>query len=134
MPQDPELPQYYTLLAPNDASSPKICRDFVRSALATLGLGDLAETAALCTSELVTNVHQHAKGTVHLRTLVEPTHIRVAVYDECPDLPEYVPEPRRAPDGDEGGRGLFLVTALSDLCGVTQVTHGKGVWFQLNRG
>jgi anti-sigma regulatory factor (Ser/Thr protein kinase) len=129
VPESLELPYSYTLFTPNSASSPKICRDFVRSALETLGLGDLADTAALCTSELVTNVHQHAKGDVHLRTQIEPTHIRVAVYDGCPELPT----PRRAKGGDEDGRGLFLVTALSDVCGVTRATHGKGVWFQLNR-
>ncbi|MFI0982266.1 ATP-binding protein [Streptomyces sp. NPDC021093] len=125
----PELPCSYTLFTPNDPTSPKICRDFVRSALATLGLGELAETAALCTSELVTNVHQHAKGDVHLRTRVERTHIRIAVYDNSPELPA----PHRAKSNDEHGRGLFLVTALSDLCGISEVAHGKGVWFQLNR-
>ncbi|MEU8886655.1 ATP-binding protein [Streptomyces sp. NPDC048442] len=129
VPETIELPQSYTLFTPSNASSPKICRDFVRSALATLGLGDLAETAALCTSELVTNVHQHAKGDVHLRTRIESTHIRIAVYDDCPGLPA----PRRAKSADEDGRGLFLVTALSDVCGVSRATHGKGVWFQLNR-
>ncbi|MDJ0466358.1 ATP-binding protein [Streptomyces sp. H27-C3] len=124
-----ELPQSYTLFTPGNASSPKICRDFVRSALETLGLGDLADTASLCTSELVTNVHQHAAGDVHLRTAVEATHVRVAVYDESFTLPT----PRRARAADAGGRGLFLVTALSDLCGVTSTGRGKGVWFQLNR-
>lgn len=124
-----ELPHSYTLFAPGSASSPKICRDFVRSALETLGLGELADTAALCTSELVTNVHQHAEGDVHLRAAVEATHVRVAVYDESRTLPT----PRRAEGGDMDGRGLFLVAALSDVCGVTPTERGKGVWFQLNR-
>lgn len=128
-PEHPELPQAYTLFAPAGASSPKICRDFVRSALITLGLAHLAEAAALCTSELVTNVHQHTKGDVHLRTSIEATHVRVAVYDGSDQLPS----PRRAPTEAEGGRGLFLVTALSDLCGVAPTGGGKGVWFQLNR-
>ncbi|MFH8490373.1 ATP-binding protein [Streptomyces longisporoflavus] len=125
----PELPQTYTLFSPANASSPKICRDFVRNALITLGLDHLAETAALCTSELVTNVHQHTKGDVHLRAAVATTHVCVAVYDGSPELPS----PRRAPAEDEGGRGLFLVTALSDVCGMTPTGSGKGVWFQLNR-
>ncbi|MEV6757454.1 ATP-binding protein [Streptomyces sp. NPDC051214] len=128
-PERPELPLAYTLFAPADSSSPKICRDFVRSALLTLGLGHLAEAAALCTSELVTNVHQHTKGDVHLRAAIADTHVRIAVYDGSDQLPS----PRRAPAEDEGGRGLFLVTALSDVCGVTPTGAGKGVWFQLNR-
>lgn len=126
---EPELPHTYTLFAPASASSPKVCRDFVRSALVTLGLGHLADAAALCTSELVTNVHQHTKGDVHLRAAIAATHVRVAVYDGSDQLPS----PRRAPAEDEGGRGLFLVTALSDVCGVTPTGGGKGVWFQLNR-
>ncbi|MFD4477080.1 MULTISPECIES: ATP-binding protein [unclassified Streptomyces] len=128
-PEHPELPRAYTLFAPADASSPKICRDFVRGALLTLGLAHLAEAAALCTSELVTNVHQHTKGDVHLRAAIATTHVRVAVYDASDQLPS----PRSAPTEAEGGRGLFLVTALSDLCGVTPAGGGKGVWFQLNR-
>ncbi|MGP4049225.1 ATP-binding protein [Streptomyces sp. 2A115] len=52
-----------------------------------------------------------------------------AVYDGSTRLPS----PRRVTVGDDGGRGLFLVTALSDVCGVTPTEGGKGVWFQLNR-
>ncbi|MEU6822928.1 ATP-binding protein [Streptomyces atriruber] len=119
----------YTLFAPGNAHSAKICRDFVHRTLETLGLGHLGDTAALCTSELVTNVHQHTKSDVHLRAAVATTHVRIAVYDGGDQLPT----PRR-PDADqESGRGLFLVTALSDVCGVTPASAGKGVWFQLNR-
>lgn len=42
-----ELPLTYTLFTPAVVTSPKICRDFVRSTLETLGLGELADTAAL---------------------------------------------------------------------------------------
>ncbi|MFP3988732.1 ATP-binding protein [Streptomyces sp. E11-3] len=124
-----ELPQSYTLFTPNNAKSPKICRDFVRSALETLGLTELADTAAVCTSELVTNVHLHAEGDVHLRAAIEPTHVRVAVYDGSARLPAS----RLTACNDTGGRGLSLVAAVSDVCGVTPTEHGKGVWFQLNR-
>lgn len=127
--REPELPQTYTLFTPGSAQSAKICRDFVRNALETLGLGHLGDAAALCTSELVTNVHQHTKSDVHLRAAVAATHVRIAVYDGN----ERLPSPRRAPAEDGCGRGLFLVTALSDLCGVTPAGVGKGVWFQLNR-
>lgn len=129
VPESSQLPQTYTLFTQASATSPKICRDFVRNALETLGLGHLADSAALCTSELVTNVHQHTKGDVHLRAAVAATHVRIAVYDGSVQLPS----PRRAPAEDTGGRGLFLVTALSDVCGVTPTGGGKGVWFQLNR-
>jgi anti-sigma regulatory factor (Ser/Thr protein kinase) len=123
-----ELPLSYTLFTPAVATSPKICRDFVRSTLETLGFGDLADTAALCTSELVTNVHQHVRGEVHLRTTIEKKGVRVAVYDGSP-RPPY---PRGRVDRDaEGGRGLFLVEALAHGFGVARVSNGKGVWFWL---
>jgi anti-sigma regulatory factor (Ser/Thr protein kinase) len=120
-----ELPLSYTLFTPVAATSPKVCRDFVRSTLETLGLAELAETAALCTSELVTNVNRYAEGDVHLRAAIESTHVRVAVYDGSTRLPS----PRRATAGDDGGRGLFLVTALSDVCGVTPIEGGKECGF-----
>ncbi|MFH8608985.1 ATP-binding protein [Streptomyces sp. NPDC018029] len=63
------------------------------------------------------------------KAAVAATHVRIAVYDGGDQLPP----PRRPDAEEEGGRGLFLVTALSDVCGVTPASTGKGVWFQLNR-
>ncbi|MEV0257943.1 ATP-binding protein [Streptomyces sp. NPDC050732] len=128
-PEPPSPPETYTLFTPGNAHSAKICRDFVQRTLQTLGIGHLGDTAALCTSELVTNVHQHTKSDVHLRAAVAATHVRIAVYDDGDRLPT----PRRPDAEEESGRGLFLVTALSDVCGVTPASAGKGVWFQLNR-
>ncbi|MGW2642188.1 ATP-binding protein [Streptomyces sp. NPDC001348] len=126
-----QRPLTYTLFTPAVATSPKVCRDFVRSTLQTLGLGDLADTAALCTSELVTNVHQHVRGEVHLRATVEAAGVRVAVYDGS-HLP---PRPQGRVGGDaESGRGLLLVASLADGFGVTGAERGKGVWFRLDAG
>lgn len=131
-PDADQLPHTYTLFAPGTAAAPKICRDFVRSALEAEGLGRLADTAAVCTSELVTNVHLHVGGEVHLRLAVERDEVRVAVYDGGGGAGR--PVPRRAGPGELGGRGLFLVTALADGCGVTAARPGRGVWFTLRSG
>ncbi|MFE7120877.1 ATP-binding protein [Streptomyces sp. NPDC057654] len=122
------------MFTPSTPTAPKICRDFVRSVLAASGLEHLAEVAVLCTSELVTNVHQHAKGDVLLVAAVEPAHVRIEVRDDGPGLAELPATRRAAESGDTNGRGLFLVYAMADLCGVTAaaVGGGKGVWFQLN--
>jgi anti-sigma regulatory factor (Ser/Thr protein kinase) len=127
-PADPPLT--YTLLAPAVATAPRVCRDFVRSALNASGLAGLADAAALCTSELATNVHLHAKGDIRLGLAIEPTRIRIDVHDGSDGLPT----PRRPSGHDTHGRGLFLVTALSDVCGVAPDSdgNGKGVWFELN--
>nr|WSY52781.1 ATP-binding protein [Streptomyces sp. NBC_00886] len=113
-------------------TSPKVCRDFVRSALEAFGFGEVADTAALCTSELVTNVHQHVQGEVHLRTTIEEGGVRVAVYDRSP-VP---PSPWGRVGGDaESGRGLLLVASIADGFGVTRAGRGsKGVWFWLAAG
>ncbi|MCQ8193548.1 hypothetical protein [Streptomyces rugosispiralis] len=56
-PAHPEHPYRYTLSAPALPTSPRLCRDFVRGVFTASGLDQLAEAAAICTSELVTNVH-----------------------------------------------------------------------------
>ncbi|MDW6061675.1 ATP-binding protein [Streptomyces sp. FXJ1.4098] len=80
----------------------------------------------------MTNAHQHGKGDVRLAATIECTRVRVAVHDDSPALPS----PRRATNDDTHGRGLFLVTALSDVCGLTVDGQldgtGKAVWFELS--
>ncbi|GAA3373555.1 ATP-binding protein [Streptomyces sannanensis] len=123
-----QLSYDYSLFAPGDATAPKVCRDFVRGALLALGRDGLALPATLCTSELVTNVHLHTKGTAMLRLQVKPIRVRVSVFDESPDLPV----PRMA--GDCWGRGLALVDGIADSWGVADDRGGryaKGVWFEL---
>jgi hypothetical protein len=80
-----QLAYDYSLFAPADATAPKVCRDFVRAVLLTLDRAPLVLPAILCTSELVTNVHLHTKGTTMLRVQLSPARLRVSVYDESHD-------------------------------------------------
>jgi anti-sigma regulatory factor (Ser/Thr protein kinase) len=119
-------PGSHTLFMPGTAAAPRICGDFVRGTLHALGLGELADTAALCTSELVTNVHQHVRGEVHLKATVEAAGVRGAVYDRSP-VP---PCPRGDAGGEaEGGRGLLLVASPADGLGVIRARWVKGCGF-----
>ena len=133
-PNGPEpfrFPHTSTLFLPSAAIAPKICRDFVGGVLELVGFGHLADRAALCTSELVTNVHRYADGLVHLQLVVERTRVRVSVYDSNPKPPTLHPVVAE----DEHGRGLHLVGALSDDWGITDSRLGlpiKAVWFQLD--
>ncbi|WP_327354608.1 ATP-binding protein [Streptomyces sp. NBC_01304] len=125
-----QLTYDYSLFAPADATAPKVCRDFVRAALLTLGRDALVMPATLCTSELVTNVHLHTKGAAMLRLQVRPVRVRVSVFDESPDPPDA----RKASETDCWGRGLALVAAIADGWGVAGERAGrfaKGVWFEL---
>ena len=103
----------YTLFCPPLDSSPHIARDFVTSVLRALGLDALVDAAALCTSELVTNACVHAKGGGSVLWLaVETWRVRVIVYDgdESPPVMREL-----TPGGwEEGGRGLYLVDALTE--------------------
>ncbi|WP_328769992.1 ATP-binding protein [Streptomyces sp. NBC_00286] len=125
-----QLTYDYSLFAPGDATAPKVCRDFVRAVLLTLDREPLVLPAALCTSELVTNVHLHSKGSTMLRFQLTPARLRIGVYDESRDPPVTPVAEATAC----WGRGLALVAEVADAWGVAGDRAGryaKGVWFEL---
>ncbi|MGP4002164.1 ATP-binding protein [Streptomyces sp. 8N706] len=134
-----DVPHSYTLYCPPLCTSPRIARDFVATVLRSQELDHLVDTAALCTSELVTNAYLHARGLGSLLWLaIEDADVRVTVYDGTTEPPA---RRRAAPDG-ESGRGLQLVDvltqgrwgmALGAPLGLNG-TQGKGVWFTLPVG
>jgi anti-sigma regulatory factor (Ser/Thr protein kinase) len=121
----------YSLFAPGDVTAPKVCRDFVRTILLVLDREPLVSAATLCTSELVTNVHLHTKGTTMLRVRLTPARLRVSVFDESHDPPVTCSLAATAC----WGRGLALVEEVADTWGVAADRAGrfaKGVWFELS--
>jgi anti-sigma regulatory factor (Ser/Thr protein kinase) len=127
------VPHSYTLFTPPLATAPLVAREFVGTVLRSLGLTHLADTARLCTCELVTNTYRHAGGVGSLTWLaVEDELIRISVYDGSPEIPV-----TRTPDtATDTGRGLLLVAELADKWGVELGCplglggSGKGVWFE----
>ncbi|CAM5352228.1 non-specific serine/threonine protein kinase OS=Streptomyces alboniger OX=132473 GN=CP975_16555 PE=3 SV=1 [Streptomyces alboniger] len=127
-----QLTHEYSLFAPGDATAPRVCRDFVRAVLFTHDREHLVMPATLCTSELVTNVHLHTKGTAMLRIRLTAGRFRVSVFDESPD-PPVVTYPAAGAVAC-WGRGLALVEEMADGWGVADERTGryaKGVWFEL---
>ncbi|WP_405907456.1 ATP-binding protein [Streptomyces sp. NBC_00828] len=127
-----QLTHEYSLFAPADATAPRVCRDFVRAVLFTHDREPLVMPAALCTSELVTNVHLHTKGTTMVRIRLTPARLHVSVFDESPD-PPVVAHPVAGAVAC-WGRGLALVEEVADMWGVVAERAGryaKGVWFEL---
>jgi anti-sigma regulatory factor (Ser/Thr protein kinase) len=131
-------PWSYTLQLPHDPRAPGIARVTLRAVLAAYQLSELAPTAELLASELLTNAHLHAPGPCALRVISDqPGRLRVAVWDSDPTVPSGFREgvPADLPPLDtEHGRGLHLVRACADAWGVAVLRElgasrgGKLLW------
>ncbi len=99
------------------------CRDFD---------DDFRLTAALLTSELVTNALEHGTGDIDVLVSPISAGLRVDVADTSSAEPV-----RRSPGlEDEGGRGLLIVESLATAWGIEPLPQGggKSVWFVLLAG
>jgi anti-sigma regulatory factor (Ser/Thr protein kinase) len=108
--------------------APAASRRFVRQMLEVWDADDLADTAELLTTELVTNVVRHAVGGIGVELEWEDPTLRVAVRDGSSSLPAVQGVP-----GAHGGYGLRLVAGLVREWGVSATDDGKAVWFTLER-
>jgi anti-sigma regulatory factor (Ser/Thr protein kinase) len=91
--------------------------------LADWGLDDVAFITELVVSELITNAIRYARGPIQLRLI----HDR-ALICEVSDGSSTAPHLRRARAFDEGGRGLLLVSQLTQRWGSRQTLQGKTIW------
>ena len=95
--------------------------------------GDVADTACLLVSELVTNsiryAHTPEEAEIELRATVFPDRVRVEVADHGPG---FEPRPRGPDRQSRSGWGLFLVDEVSDRWGVSR-TDGTSAWFEIDR-
>ena len=99
------------------------------------GLSAQAADAELLVSELITNAVKATAGqhqaAIRLQVSSDNTCVRVEVWDADPHPP--VPKDGTPDPQEEGGRGLFLVAALSTRWNWyrTQEPPGKVVWCEL---
>ncbi|MFI9720227.1 ATP-binding protein [Streptomyces sp. NPDC052396] len=138
MSHDPELADdwEYTLQVPSDPMAPCIARRTLRTIFEEHGFLELADTAELLTSELVTNAYRYSDGPASVRVKRDGDRVRVAVWDTNPRMPSLDAAPR--PDDEaEQGRGLGLVQWCADSWGgftlrdQPQGLVGKLIWFEL---
>lgn len=108
---------------PQDPVAAGQAREHIRTQLDAWDLDDLAMTTELLASELVSNVIRHAQGPVRLRLLRGRTLVC-----EVSDGSLTTPHVRRASATDESGRGLQLVSALSQRWGARYTASGKSIW------
>jgi anti-sigma regulatory factor (Ser/Thr protein kinase) len=123
----PQAESTTVLALPALATSVARARRAVAEVCRSHGRADLADTAALLVSEVVTNAVLHGDGTVEVRAELSGRILRVEVQDDGVGVPTV----RRAGPEAEGGRGLALVDALSSRWGVESLAGGKYVWFLL---
>jgi anti-sigma regulatory factor (Ser/Thr protein kinase) len=114
---------------PREAQSAAVARRAVTVLLPEWGIPALVDDAALVLDEFVANAADHARGesirvTITLRA---DAVVRVAVVDMGHKRPRLA----EAGPGDESGRGLRLVAALSQRWGVDALGWGKRTWADL---
>jgi anti-sigma regulatory factor (Ser/Thr protein kinase) len=94
-------------------TAPGRARAWIRQILGEWGISELADTAELVVSELVTNSVRACAGldrpAIRLIVTAHQVGLAVLVRDGHPGLPQSAPPG----PGDEGGRGLLIVRHLS---------------------
>jgi anti-sigma regulatory factor (Ser/Thr protein kinase) len=113
-------------LAPNPASVGE-ARRFTVDTLRGWGRDDLTPSGALLVTELFTNAILHARTMVRVILERGVVFVRVEVRDGSPIRPAM----RNHGLDASTGRGLALVSKLSDSWGVDVDEAGKVVWAQL---
>ncbi|MDQ0381238.1 ATP-binding protein [Amycolatopsis thermophila] len=100
-------------------------RHWAARALSDLGEDHLAAVQLVAT-ELLTNAYAHGGGAgrLRLRRDADPCRIRIEVDDHS----AVHPVPARPGPGEPGGRGLAMVTKLTDDWGSRPRDGGKTVW------
>lgn len=112
----------------SSARSVGVARRRLETALAEWSVPPAARyDALLVASEMVTNAVRYAKAPIELRARLDGPYLVVEVLDGAPEVPQ-----RSEPDLLAlGGRGLHIISALSESWGVRPHAAGKSVWCTL---
>ncbi|MDX6311265.1 MAG: hypothetical protein QOF44_729, partial [Streptomyces sp.] len=111
---------------PADPAAVSRTRSAVMALLSDWDLDELAFTTELIVSELVTNAIRYAADPIQLRIIRND-----ALICEVSDSSSTSPHLRRARNDEENGRGLFIVSQLTDRWGTRYTTAGKTIWAEL---
>ncbi|WUH90085.1 ATP-binding protein [Streptomyces sp. NBC_00433] len=122
------------------STTPSAARSFVRDTLQAWDLRQLIEQAEVIAGELVTNAVKATRhsarhkdspaslATVSIELHLDDSAFRIAVRDSSTEQPAL----QVVGEDAEGGRGLFLVEALSTRWDAFPVTGGKVTWAELD--
>ncbi|MFJ4467643.1 SpoIIE family protein phosphatase [Streptomyces sp. NPDC089424] len=109
---------------PADTAAVSAARKHVTATMRTWGLDGATSNTVLIASELVTNAIRYAQPPVSLRLIRGATGLTCEVTDGSTTSPHL----RRARTFDEGGRGLFIVSQLTQRWGTRYHPQGKTIW------
>lgn len=115
-----------------DPRSAALARRMVAEACAAWGLADLAETATLVVSELVSNAVRYAGTAFELTATLRGGYLHIALRDGSRETPRMPPSTGPGvPSLGTSGRGLHLIAASASGWGTTVADTGKVVWAAL---
>ncbi|MGW7438533.1 SpoIIE family protein phosphatase [Streptomyces sp. NPDC054849] len=115
---------------PAEPTAAAQARALTEATLTRWGLEEMAFSAELVVSELVTNAYRYGGGTPVTLRLIRDRSLICEVSDSSSTAPHL----RRARTTDEGGRGLFLVAQLTERWGTRYTREGKTVWTEFPLG
>jgi len=102
-------------------------RDFVREVLRRWGEHALVDEAELIVGELASNAVLHACSPFRVSVSRTNTEVKIAVRDASSILPENV----IGPVDRDGGRGIWIVDAVSERWAADPEADGKTIWAKL---
>ncbi|MEU1463056.1 SpoIIE family protein phosphatase [Streptomyces sp. NPDC005727] len=111
---------------PRDPAAVSGMRGAVSAKLEEWGLSELGFGMELVLSELITNAIRYGSDPVHVRLIRD----RVLIC-EVADGSSTSPHLRYAATTDEGGRGLFLVSQMTERWGTRYTPQGKVIWAEV---
>ncbi|WP_190177292.1 SpoIIE family protein phosphatase [Streptomyces naganishii] len=111
---------------PSDPAAVARMRDAACRQLDEWDLSELSFSLELVLSELVTNAIRYGCEPIHVRLILDRTLIC-----EVADASSTSPHLRYAATTEEGGRGLFLVSQMTERWGTRYTPTGKVIWAEL---
>ena len=115
---------------PTTPAAVPAARELLRDVLTGTPLQRRLHDGELALSELVTNAVLHGRDPLSVRLVLGPDAVRAEVADANPVSPSFSMLDQTAVTG----RGLLLISAVSDRWGVEPSPTGKVVWFELLAG
>ncbi len=121
------MPLSDTLRLEHDIRAPGHARRWIIQRCHEWRCDDLADSAALLVTELVTNVFLHAGTDCLVHAAFDHPVLAVTVTDWDP----HDPLVRARSTTAENGRGLAILDAIADAWGIQDADGAKNVWFHL---